>query len=67
VNVLALPSGPSVAALGAIGVRRVSTGGALARAAYGALVASAREVLTEGTSAYAAAGVSRADLSAAFG
>jgi 2-methylisocitrate lyase-like PEP mutase family enzyme len=67
VNVLALPSGPSVAALAAIGVRRVSTGGALARAAYGALVASARELLTEGTSAYAAAGVSRADLSAAFG
>jgi 2-methylisocitrate lyase-like PEP mutase family enzyme len=55
VNVLALAKGPSTAELAAAGVRRVSTGGALARAAYGALVAAARELHGEGTSRYAAA------------
>ena len=45
VNVLALPGGPPVAELGRLGVRRVSTGGALAKAAYGALMAAARELL----------------------
>lgn len=53
VNVLALPTGPSVPELAAIGVRRVSTGGALAWAAYGALAAGARELLEDGTSTYA--------------
>jgi 2-methylisocitrate lyase-like PEP mutase family enzyme len=52
VNVLALAAGPSTAELGSVGVRRVSTGGALARAAYGALVAAARELHGEGTSRY---------------
>jgi 2-methylisocitrate lyase-like PEP mutase family enzyme len=66
VNVLALPNGPSVAELAAAGVRRVSTGGALARAAYGALVAGARELLADGTSRYAAAGVPNDVLAAAF-
>ena len=37
VNMLALSNGPSVSALGSAGVRRVSTGGALAKVAYGAL------------------------------
>lgn len=37
VNVLALPNGPSIAELAAAGVARVSTGGALARAAYAEL------------------------------
>ena len=50
VNVLALPSGPSVAELGAAGIRRVSTGGALARSAYGALLAGAEELRDDGTS-----------------
>jgi 2-methylisocitrate lyase-like PEP mutase family enzyme len=59
VNVLALRKGPSVAALGAAGVRRVSTGGSLAFAAYGALAAAARELLDEGTSNYSSAGLSR--------
>ena len=67
VNVLALPKGPSVAELGALGVRRISTGGALARAAYGALMGGARELLGSGTSTYAANGVGRRDLKAAFG
>lgn len=51
-NVLALPDGPTVEELFSLGVRRVSTGGALAFAAYGALVASAQELLRAGTSTY---------------
>jgi 2-methylisocitrate lyase-like PEP mutase family enzyme len=66
VNVLALPNGPSTSELASAGVRRVSTGGALAKAAYGALMRAARELLDTGTSTYAAAGIRNADLSAAF-
>jgi 2-methylisocitrate lyase-like PEP mutase family enzyme len=51
--VLALRSGPAVRELASVGVRRVSTGGALAFAAYGALVRAGRELLEEGTSGYA--------------
>lgn len=66
VNVLAHPRGPSVEELGEVGVRRISTGGALAFAAYGALAAGARELLTSGTSTYAGAALSREDRRAAF-
>jgi 2-methylisocitrate lyase-like PEP mutase family enzyme len=66
VNVLALPGAPSVAELGALGVRRVSTGSLLASAAYGALIAGARELRSEGTSAYARAGLPRDARSGAF-
>jgi 2-methylisocitrate lyase-like PEP mutase family enzyme len=66
VNVLALATGPSVAELESVGVRRVSTGGALARAAYGALVSGARELQTDGTSRYSEVGVSRDALAGAF-
>ena len=66
VNVLALPGGPTVAELAEVGVRRISTGGSLARAAYGALMIGARELLDSGTSRYAGTGVSRQDLIAAF-
>jgi 2-methylisocitrate lyase-like PEP mutase family enzyme len=59
VNVLALPGGPSTRELEGIGVRRVSTGGLLASAAYGALVSGARELLADGTSEYGKAGVPR--------
>jgi 2-methylisocitrate lyase-like PEP mutase family enzyme len=52
VNVLARPGGPSVAAIGETGARRVSAGGALASTAYGAALAGARELLEEGTSTY---------------
>jgi 2-methylisocitrate lyase-like PEP mutase family enzyme len=65
-NVLALPAGPTVAELASVGVRRVSTGGALARAAYSALFAGAQELLREGTSGYAADGLSSDALAAAF-
>jgi 2-methylisocitrate lyase-like PEP mutase family enzyme len=54
VNVLALRTGPTVDELASVGVRRVSTGGSLAAAAYGALLEGARELLAEGTSAYTA-------------
>ena len=53
VNVLALGAAPSIRDLEAAGVRRVSTGSLLAGAAYGALVAGARELLGKGTSRYA--------------
>lgn len=66
VNVLALPNGPSTRELAAVGVRRVSTGGALASAAYGALLAGAAELRETGTSRYATAGLTREAL-AAFG
>jgi 2-methylisocitrate lyase-like PEP mutase family enzyme len=66
VNVLARPDGPSIADLASAGVRRVSTGGALARAAYGALVSAARELLGTGTSTYAASALTDTDLKAAF-
>ncbi len=66
VNVLARPQGPSIAELRSVGVRRVSTGGALAKSAYGALVSAARELLESGTSRYAASALSDAHLEAAF-
>jgi 2-methylisocitrate lyase-like PEP mutase family enzyme len=48
VNALILPVGPSVAELADAGVRRVSTGGMLARAAYGAAVALASTLQSDG-------------------
>jgi 2-methylisocitrate lyase-like PEP mutase family enzyme len=66
VNVLAVPNGPTIAELASVGVRRVSTGSLLARSAYGALVAGARELLADGTSSYAAGGLSADELKAAF-
>ncbi len=49
VNVLALPSAPTVGELAGVGVSRVSVGGAFAFAALGALVAAARELQERGT------------------
>ena len=67
VNVLALPSGPSVAELETAGVRRVSTGGALARYAYGALLTAAAELRDRGTSRYGEGGAPAEALREAFG
>jgi 2-methylisocitrate lyase-like PEP mutase family enzyme len=67
VNVLALPAGPPVGELEAVGVRRISTGSLLAGTAYGALVAAARELFDEGTSTYAAGHVDRPLLAEAVG
>lgn len=47
VNVLALPAAPPLVVLADLGVRRVSTGGRLAREAYEAMEASARRLLTD--------------------
>jgi 2-methylisocitrate lyase-like PEP mutase family enzyme len=66
VNVLALRDGPSVPQLADIGVRRVSTGGALTFASYGALALAARELLDEGTSTYTGRALSIDDRRAAF-
>ena len=66
VNVLALHGGPTVAQLAEVGVRRVSTGGFLAKAAYGTLVSAARELRESGTSSYATQAASNDALEAAF-
>jgi 2-methylisocitrate lyase-like PEP mutase family enzyme len=52
VNVLALAGCPSVAELAAIGVRRISVGGAFAFAALGAAIEAARELREQGTYGY---------------
>jgi 2-methylisocitrate lyase-like PEP mutase family enzyme len=49
VNVLVLPTGPTVAELGEAGVRRISVGGWFAWAALGATVEAARELRERGT------------------
>lgn len=59
INVLALPAGPAIGDLEAVGVRRISTGSLLAGVAYGALVAGARELFDQGTSSYAGGHVPR--------
>jgi 2-methylisocitrate lyase-like PEP mutase family enzyme len=66
VNVLALASGPSVQELAAAGVRRISTGGALARFSYGALLEAAQELLAQGTSTYSRRAPSSDALERAF-
>jgi len=55
VSVLAVPGVPPVAELTNLGVRRVSTGGALAFAAYAAMADAARELRANGTFDYLAA------------
>lgn len=67
VNVLLVPGGPSVGGLGGVGVRRVSTGGALTFTAYGALARAGRELLESGTSEYAVGNLAWPDRDAAFG
>jgi len=52
VNVLAMRETPSIAHLAELGVRRVSTGGALNKAAYSALIGAAREIERHGTWSY---------------
>jgi 2-methylisocitrate lyase-like PEP mutase family enzyme len=66
VNVLALTGGPGISELASVGVRRVSTGSLLAAAAYGVLMAGARELQTNGTSSYAENRVPSETLRAAF-
>jgi 2-methylisocitrate lyase-like PEP mutase family enzyme len=57
----------SLADLSAIGVKRVSVGSALSRAALGAFLRAAREMQEHGTFGFAGDAVSYRDLSALFG
>lgn len=66
VNVLAVPDAFSLSQLAEAGVRRVSTGGWLAKVAYGGAVVATRHLLEQG-STYPADGLSGDDLRAAFG
>jgi len=52
--------------LGALGVKRVSLGSSLARAAYGAFVSAAREVRTRGTFTFAGAAIAYAEINGMF-
>ncbi|WP_250033179.1 isocitrate lyase/PEP mutase family protein [Paractinoplanes maris] len=67
VNVLAIPGAPSVPELADLGVRRVSTGGALAWAAYGALRDAARELQETGTTTFRRGALTEEEISRAFG
>lgn len=49
INVMAVPGGPSVAELGAIGVCRVTIGTGIAQAAYSVVRRAAQELLDRGT------------------
>ncbi len=66
VNVLIGAEGAHVSELAAMGVRRISVGGALARAAYGAFLEAAREIAERGTFAGLARGIPFAELNGAF-
>ena len=63
-NVLAFPNGPSVPELETAGVRRVSTGSALAWTAYGAFARGADELLRSGTSDYSRSALPRSSRAA---
>ena len=56
----------SLAELSAMGVKRISVGSALARAAYGAFLRAAHEMQTHGTFTFADEAISFRDLSAMF-
>jgi 2-methylisocitrate lyase-like PEP mutase family enzyme len=53
--------------MSAAGVKRVSVGGALCRAAYGEFLRAATEMHTQGTFGFAEAAISHRDISAMFG
>ena len=68
VNVVMGLSGPSFSldVLASLGVKRVSLGSSLARAAYGAFLQAAREVKEEGTFDFARSAVPYAEINAMF-
>ena len=68
VNVVMGLSGPSFSldVLASLGVKRVSLGSSLARAAYGAFLQAAREVKEKGTFDFARTAVSYAEINAMF-
>ena len=66
VNVLAHTDFATVPELAALGVRRISVGGALARAAWGGFMAAAREIADHGTFRGLTTGTPSAELNDAF-
>jgi methylisocitrate lyase len=66
VNVLVGSDFTTVAELAGMGVRRISVGGALARAAWGAFLQAAKEIATQGTFTALARGVPFAEINGAF-
>lgn len=56
----------SLAELSELGVKRISTGGSLSRAAYGALFRAGREMQSQGTFGYAKDTLSHRDMNALF-
>ena len=66
VNVLVSAPGPTVAELAALGVRRVSIGSSLARAAWTAFLRSAREIAERGTFEGFAGAVPYGEMNALF-
>jgi 2-methylisocitrate lyase-like PEP mutase family enzyme len=66
VNVLMSAPGLSVAELAGIGVKRISVGSALARAAFGAFLRGAREIKDQGTFNFAGEAVGYHELNALF-
>ncbi|MFT7597815.1 MAG: 2-methylisocitrate lyase-like PEP mutase family enzyme [Acidimicrobiales bacterium] len=66
-NVLTMPTCPTVPELASVGVRRVSTGSAIARSVHGALAAAGRELLETGTYGFTDDFLSGSDVVAAFG
>ncbi|MEX2297332.1 MAG: isocitrate lyase/phosphoenolpyruvate mutase family protein [Dongiaceae bacterium] len=66
-NVLMGPGGASVADLAALGVRRISVGGSLYRAACGGLMRAARELREQGSFGYTADATPHGELNTLFG
>ncbi|MFC0241518.1 isocitrate lyase/PEP mutase family protein [Rhodopseudomonas telluris] len=67
-NVLTVqPATMTVANLAALGVRRISVGGALARAAWGGFLTAAREIAAQGTFTALAGAAKGAELNGVFG
>ncbi|MEQ9111043.1 MAG: isocitrate lyase/phosphoenolpyruvate mutase family protein [Rhodospirillaceae bacterium] len=64
VNVLVGQPGFTAAGLAALGVRRISVGGALARTAWGGFMAAAKEIATDGTFKNLAQAANGAELNA---
>ena len=65
-NVLMGPGGATVAELAALGVRRVSVGGSLYRAAMGGFLKAAHELKDKGSFGFAADAMPHGDLTRAF-
>jgi methylisocitrate lyase len=66
VNVLVWTGFTTVAELTELGVRRISVGGALARAAWGGFLRAAKEIASQGTFGALSAGVTSGEINGSF-